>query len=219
MLSAVFTSRLGMGSVLAMLLGALWRAVALWETIDFLGAGGHMATLGTLFESVWGPILLVLVGLFGLYRVVSARLPDVQSAVNRKAAKDVLGQALREGQSLAKGKGYAFEDEHYYVVDLEKLELDSRYQEKFDREVREWVHKTHDFIEAAFDKGKAHRFLDSGDYKPKGALPFKQTRLEPYKYHLTPRLQRLNELNARADELEVNPDFDTQYWMGRFNLE
>jgi len=78
------------------------------------------------------------------------------------------------------------------------------------QDVEEWVHRTHDLIEAAFDKGEARRFLDSSDYTPEKTVPYREIRIDPYKYHLTPRLQRLNELILRANTLEINPDFDPQ---------
>jgi hypothetical protein len=78
------------------------------------------------------------------------------------------------------------------------------------QDVEDWVHRTYDLIEAAFDKGEARRFLDSSDYKPEKPLPYREVRIDPYKYFLTPRLRRLNELILRANTLEINPDFDPQ---------
>jgi hypothetical protein len=110
----------------------------------------------------------------------------------RKAVKDLLGIAIQQGEDLR------------VLVWKEGDEI------KFvgQQDVEDWVHRTYDLIEAAFDKGEARRFLDSSDYKPEKHLPFRQVRIDPYKYFLTPRLQRLNELILRANTLEINPDFD-----------
>jgi hypothetical protein len=60
------------------------------------------------------------------------------------------------------------------------------------------VRRTHDLIEAAFDKGEAQFFL--GDELDKGFDPVDAC------------LRRLDQLIVRGNSLNVNPDFDTQDW-------
>ena len=75
-----------------------------------------------------------------------------------------------------------------------------------------WVDRTHDLIEAAFDKAEARHFMNSDDYEPAKYPPWREVRVDPYKYHLKPRLRRLHELVIRANELPISPDFDPQAW-------
>jgi len=114
------------------------------------------------------------------------------SARKRKAVKDLLGLAVEQGEDLRV---------------LTRKE-DGEWKIISQQDVEDWVHRTHDLIEAAFDKAEARRFLDSSDYTPEKALPYREIRIDPYKYFLEPRLRRLNELIVRANSLEVNPDFD-----------
>ena len=76
---------------------------------------------------------------------------QLDGKAKRKAVKDLLGAAVEQGESL-RGQ-------------TRKVGNDFRFNTKDD--VEDWVHKTHDFIEAAFDKGEARRFLDSSDDRPK----------------------------------------------------
>lgn len=132
---------------------------------------------------------------------LAAQLHD---KAKRKAVKDLLGAAVEQGESL---RG-----------EMRKVGNDFRFNTKAD--VERWVHKTHDFIEAAFDKGEARHFLDSGDYAPKNPLAVEEMpEVDTYEYHLEPRLRRLQELIVRANESEINHDFDPQYWIDRFNPE
>jgi hypothetical protein len=158
------------------------------------------------FIPLWVPAsALGLIFIYGLLRANYQEFREVEDAKRnlesklatarkRKAVKDLLGVAVEQGEDLR--------------VTLRKEGDSFRFVSKQD--VEEWVHRTRDLIEAAFDKGEARRFLDSSDYKPEKPLPYREIRIDPYKYHLTPRLQRLNELILRANTLEINPDFDPQ---------
>jgi hypothetical protein len=152
----------------------------------------------------WIPVgALGLLFLYGLLRAnyeefqkVEGAKQDLESKLasteKRKAVKDLLGVAVEQGEDLR-------------VILREE---GGQWNLVSQQDVEDWVHRTHDLIEAAFDKGEARRFLDSSDYKPEKPLPYREVRADPYKYHLTPRLQRLNELIVRANSLEVNPEFD-----------
>jgi hypothetical protein len=186
-----------------------WEAVKRGDTIAsvlfaVLGVAGLSWILQ--FIPLWVPAgALGLIFIYGLLRANYQEFREVEDAKRileaklatarkRKAVKDLLGVAVEQGEDLR--------------VTLRKEGDSFRFVSKQD--VEEWVHRTRDLIEAAFDKGEARRFLDSSDYKPEKPLPYREIRSEPYKYHLTPRLQRLNELILRANTLEINPDFEPQ---------
>ena len=129
---------------------------------------------------------------------------QLDGKAKRKAVKDLLGAAVEQGERL---RG-----------EMRRVGNDYRFNTKDD--VKDWVDMTHDFIEAAFDKGEARRFLDSGDYTPKNPLATEEEpAVDTYEYHLEPRLRRLHELIQRANGVEINPNFYARYWMDRFNLE
>ena len=186
-----------------------WDAVKRGDTIAsvlfaVLGVAGLSWILQ--FIPLWVPAgALGLIFMYGLLRANYQEFREVEDAKRnlesklatarkRKAVKDLLGVAVEQGEDLH--------------VTLRK-EGDS-FRFVSEQDVKEWVHRTRDLIEAAFDKAEARRFLDSSDYKPEKPLPYREIRIDPYKYHLTPRLQRLNELILRANTLEINPDFDPQ---------
>ena len=116
------------------------------------------------------------------------------TAAKRKTVKDLLGDAVDEGKNL----------QRTVYADGGELKLVSQ------QDVEDWVHRTYDLIEAAFDRGEAQHFLNSEDYKPEKASPFRDARHDPYKYFTEIRLRRLNELIVRANLLEISPDFDPQ---------
>jgi hypothetical protein len=134
---------------------------------------------------------------------ISGLQKRLNDKARRKIAKDLLAAAVDWGKDVQGG------------LRIEEGELKGVSQ----HDVEEWVHTTHDFIEAAFDKAEARRFMDSSDYTPKKSPPWREIRVDPYKYHVTPRLQRLNELIVRANTIDINEDFYPRYWMDRFNVE
>lgn len=71
--------------------------------------------------------------------------------------------------------------------------------------VNRWVERTHDLIEAAFDKGEAQYFR--GDEIDIGFDPIDGC------------LARLEQLIVRANALDPDPDFDPQKVRSRFNPE
>jgi hypothetical protein len=180
------------------------RADLLVGAITLVGGAGIVALLRLV--PWWGVLIgLVLLVLYAFAIAVFDKIRETEdgkaalegklsTAKKRRAVKDLLGVAVEQGEDLR--------------VTLRKEGDSFRFVSKQD--VEEWVHRTRDLIEAAFDKGEARRFLDSSDYKPEKPLPYREIRSEPYKYHLTPRLQRLNELILRANTLEINPDFEPQ---------
>jgi len=100
------------------------------------------------------------------------------ATTRRKDVKDLLGEARKEGQSLRS----SYKQERHEKADAAK----------------DWVRRTHDLIEAAFEKGEAQFFLV--DELDKGLDPVDAC------------LRRLDQLIVRANSLNVNPDFDTQAW-------
>jgi hypothetical protein len=146
----------------------------------------------------WALAPLLLLVVYGFLRALQERFEGLEekleTAQKRKAVKNLLGDAVEQGEDLRPvtrqvGGEWGFTDQ---------------------RDVEDWVHRTHDLIEAAFDKGEARRFLDSSDYTPENPVPYREIRVDPYKYYLEPRLRRLSELIVRANGLEVSPDFDPQ---------
>jgi hypothetical protein len=185
----------------------LWESAKLWVEITgvfYIGVGIFgLATLT--LPPLWTGIPVIALFLYGFMRAIYERVSTTEKqneelskrlaiAHKRKAVKDLLGDAVDQGKDLR--VTVRKEGDEWSLVGQQDVE--------------EWVHRTHDLIEAAFDKGEARRFLDSADYMPEKPLPYREIRVDPYKYHLEPRLQRLNELIVRANELEINPDLDPQ---------
>jgi hypothetical protein len=180
------------------------RADLLVGAITLVGGAGIVA----LFRLVpwWGVLIgLVLLVLYAFAIAVFDKIRETEDGIatlegklstakKRRAVKDLLGVAVEQGEDLR--------------VTLRREGDSFRLVSKQD--VEEWVHRTYDLIEATFDKGEARRFLDSSDYTPVKTAPYREIRIDPYKYHLTPRLQRLHELILRANTLEIDPDFDPQ---------
>jgi hypothetical protein len=123
----------------------------------------------------------------------------LETAAKRKAVKELLGAAMHEGEKLKPGS---------YVEDGERVWLTEGC-------VENWIDSTRDLIEAAFDKEEGRRFMNSDGYEPEKRPPWREVRIDPYRYHLTPRLQRLDELILRASELPIDPDFDPDEWRDR----
>ena len=127
-----------------------------------------------------------------LYERFGGMEERLATAKNRRAIKDLLGEAVDRGRNLQR----TIRKEGDEIVIVSK------------QDVEDWVHGTHDLIEAAFDKGEARHFLNSEGYDPGHNLPWRDARHDPYKYYIEPRLKRLDELIVRANSLEVNPNFD-----------
>jgi hypothetical protein len=180
------------------------RADLLVGAITLVGGAGIVALLRLV--PWWGVLIgLVLLVLYAFAIAVFDKIRETEdgkatlegklsTAKKRRAVKDLLGVAVEQGEDLR--------------VTLRREGDSFRLVSKQD--VEEWVHRTYELIEAAFDKGEARRFLDSSDYTPVKTAPYREIRIDPYKYHLTPRLQRLHELILRANTLEIDPDFDPQ---------
>jgi hypothetical protein len=203
-----------------------WRSVLVLWGGAFLGLLFISTPLGDAVMNTWHllpswsvPVFLLvsLVILFvrGLVKANYDKFTEVEDRkcvlqrqlddrIKRKAVKDLLGEAEKQGKSL-RGP-------------MRKVGNDFRYNTKDD--IEDWVHRTHDFIEAALDKGEARLFLDSSEDMPKNPLATEEMPVvDTYEYHLEPGLRRLQELIVRANDLEVNSDFYARYWMDRFNLQ
>jgi hypothetical protein len=162
-----------------------------------------------------GVFLLVFTGLVIVFRLIAARQarrkaeqqvergatepPTSQSdaAEKRKAVKELLGDALEQGHNLQKGM---------YLYG-ERL----RYAEQED--VKKWVDRTHDFIQDAFGKPDAQRFLSREGYTDEELLGRKpHPKLRPHflndRYFVKARLKRLDELSR--DLPEIDPDFNPE---------
>jgi len=103
-------------------------------------------------------------------------------AAKCKAVKDLLGKAMKEGQGLRSSH---------------KQERNEKYHA-----VRDWVRRTHDLIEAAFDTAEAQYFRGSEI----------DTGLDP----VDGCLSRLEQLMVRANSLDVNPNFDPEPYQELF---
>jgi hypothetical protein len=127
------------------------------------------------------------------------------TAAKRKALRNLLGNALREGRSLSQGRKYT----------QEELD-DTTAEEKYQEEIRKWVDDTYDLIEAAFGTFEAQHFIGNEDYKDEQLIGRKpqpslsQPRFPNSMYFLKPRLKRLREIRPRMHLLEIDHDFDPQ---------
>lgn len=129
------------------------------------------------------------------------RLRDRLSTVaKRKAVKDLLAEAADEGKEL---RGY---------VDRTRREIKIVPHP----DIEDWIQRTHDFIEAAFDKGEARHFLSGEGYRQEGLSPADNLYLSRYPHAVPVRLWRLDQLIIRANELPINPDFDPEEWKDHF---
>jgi hypothetical protein len=148
----------------------------------------------------WAAIPLLLLFGYGFLKALHERFEGVEeklTAVTRyKAVKDLLGDAVDKGKALQRTI-YKEGDEVIVVTQ---------------QDVEGWVHYTRDLIEAAYDKGEARHFMNSDDYKPESASPFRNIYHDPYKYFVEARLRRLDELIMRTNSLPLNPSFDPQEW-------
>jgi hypothetical protein len=144
----------------------------------------------------WALVPLLVLFAYGflkaLYEQFGGMEERLATAKNRRAIKDLLGDAVDRGRNLQ--RTLRKEGDEIVIVTQQDVE--------------DWVHGTHDLIEAAFDKGEARHFLNSEGYDPGHNLPWRDARHDPYKYYIEPRLKRLDELIVRANSLEVNPNFD-----------
>jgi len=144
----------------------------------------------------WAVVPLLVLFAYGFLKALYERFGGMEerlaTAKNRRAIKDLLGEAVDRGRNLQR----TIRKEGDEIVIVSK------------QDVEDWVHGTHDLIEAAFDKGEARHFLNSEGYDPGHNLPWRDARHDPYKYYIEPRLKRLDELIVRANSLEVNPNFD-----------
>jgi hypothetical protein len=84
------------------------------------------------------------------------------------------------------------------------------------QDIEDWVHRTEHFIEAAFDKAEARRFMSGQGYKREGVQPYHNLVASMDKNSIPVRLWRLNELTVRANELPIDPDLDPESWRGHF---
>lgn len=183
----------------------LWGSAKRWEAV----VGVITLCLTALGVSVgwrpwwvvFAPILLLF--LYGLLRTNYETFLEVESVKDkletrlaaskkRRAVKDLLGNAVDEGKNLQR------------TISADKGELKIVSQQ----DIEDWVHRTYDLIETAFDKGEAQHFLNSADYKPEKPYPFRNARHDPYRYFTGVRLRRLDELVVRANSLEINPEFN-----------
>ncbi len=149
----------------------------------------------------WALVPLSALLVYGFLRALQERFEGLEekvaSARKRRDVKNLLGDALDKGNALRQS---------HRKDDGGGITLTSH------QDVVDWVQRTHDLIEAAFDKAEARHFMNSDGYEPEKPLPWRNVYVDPYRYHRTPRLRRLHELIVRANELEINPDFDPQDW-------
>src|SRR5215212_5327110 len=176
----------------------LWGTLKDWN--DFTGTiviilliAGVGASAGWLFQGLpwWvSAAIFLLLFFYGLLRA-SYELQQEKNEVEKEkdelekkaedknkrvAVKDLLGEAMEKGQNLrSSGKAQR------------RANLPA---------ARKWVERTHDLIEAAFDKAEA-RYFRGGEID-KGLDPVDGC------------LRRLDQLIIRAKELDGNPDFDPQ---------
>ena len=155
---------------------------------------------------------IILFSIYGFFSAVYQEYREVEqernalkggqvTAAKRKAVKELLGDAMRGGEKLKAGS---------YVEDGERIIVSNE-------RVENWIDGTRDLIEAAFDKEEGRRFMNSDGYEPAKRPPWQEVRIDPYRYHLTPRLQRLVQLILRAGELPIAPDFDPDVWRDRYS--
>ena len=71
----------GKASAVLILGGVLWTALNFWQVFDFLS--GRMTLLTSLLDSYIGPVVLISLGFVFLFRVVSARLAEIEEQSRR----------------------------------------------------------------------------------------------------------------------------------------
>jgi hypothetical protein len=191
----------------------LWESAKLWVELAgvfYLGVGIFGVSTLTL-PPLWTLVPVATLFLYGFMRAVYERVSTAEednerlskrlaTDEKRRAVKELLGVAIAQGTYLNKWL-YQETDEGKKVTM---------------KDVRDWVHRTRDLIEAAFDKGEARHFLNGDGYKREGVQPFHNLLASKDDYFIPARVWRLNELIIRANELPINPDFDPQDWMGSF---
>jgi hypothetical protein len=138
-----------------------------------------------------------------------------ETTAKRKAANDLLGNALEKGESLKQGRRYAIEGDENQ--NLEDIEIGNEHQARYEEEVRGWVDHTYDLIDDAFGRTAAQRFISNEGYTDQELfgrkLPsFLHVSSTQRKYSLRARLKRLHELTDRIHNLDINPDFDPEKW-------
>jgi hypothetical protein len=137
--------------------------------------------------------------------------PSATTTAKRKAANDLLGHALEEGESLKQGRRYAVEGDENQ--NLEEIEIGNEGQARHYEEVRAWVDHTYDWIDDALGGAEAQRFISNEGYTDQDMFGRKlpsglHVSSTQRKYSLRARLKRLHELTDRMHNLDINPDFD-----------
>jgi len=92
-------SKQGARGPLLILFGVLWGALDLWQVADFLPS--HMTSLANVLDS-WGPLILVAIGLYFVYRTVTSRLPQIRELEiqERWRGQDALNNYFGQMQQL-----------------------------------------------------------------------------------------------------------------------
>lgn len=137
----------------------------------------------------WAILPLLVLFAYGFLKALMERFEGIEQKIenieNRIATKDLLAEAACQGEGLGD-----------ILVDPQKR--------------KDWVENTCEFIEAAFGKSEARRFItddSSNMYRPNNP------------HALGVRLKRLDELIARANSLQIRPSFNSQDWENYFILE
>jgi uncharacterized protein YjbI with pentapeptide repeats len=89
-LQSIFVSKRGGGGAAIVLLGIVWKALDVWQTADFLPS--RMTFLAGVLDSFLGPLILVAIGAFFIYRQVALRWPVIQEleVQERRRGEDAL---------------------------------------------------------------------------------------------------------------------------------
>lgn len=189
------------------LLRAVKQVDLLYGAVPLLLGVGAAAYLNLI--SVWSALAVLLVlglmwAVYEKWEETNDRKEELEAklatAAQRKAVKELLGACSTEGEKLRKWS---------YVEDGERIIVSQA-------DVEDWVHRTRDLLEAAFDKAEAQRFVSNRGYTEEELGYRPNARLKPRNldspYLTAARLKRIDELVARMHLLDISPDFDPQDW-------
>lgn len=192
----------------------VWEASKVWTTLTavatlYLALSPELASWGLgvfgAISPLWALVPVGFLFLFGLLRASYEEFQDtdkkaselektVATASKRKTVKDLLAEAVDEGNEL---RG---------VYDRKRREIRIGHHPG----IEDWVHRSHDLVEAAFDKGEARHFLSGEGFRIEGVSPEDNLYLGRDTYSVAVRLWRLDQLIVRANSLEINPEFDPE---------
>ncbi len=180
-----------------------WAVNALIGLVGWWSDASYLEIAGAIIVASIVTYLVVFL-LAALWRrgAFDRRTTQSETQEKRKAVRELLGDALEQGQHLQKGMYLHGE----------------RLRDANQEDVEKWVDRTHDFIQDAFGKLEAQHFLSREGYSDEellGSVVHKKyyKRFPPRflndKYFVKARVKRLQEL-CLGNLPEIKPDFNPE---------